>query len=126
MQNAPEVDLEYGVELQPNEGDIANAVENKSQPARAQAGAHAGPVGSAEGPGHPGFGEEWDSAADLGRKREEHDRVLGERVGQSPAPPEGEEAEREEVRRRKLEQDRKVDVKGAVGAGTGDPVVPSR
>lgn len=126
MQNAPEVDLEYGVELQPNEGDIANAVESKRRRPRAQAGAHAGPVGSAEGPGHPGFGEERDLAADLERKREEHDRVLGERVGQSPAVPEGEEAEREEVRRRKLEQDRKVDVKGAVEAGTGDPVVASR
>lgn len=120
MQNAPEVDIEYGVELQPNEGDIADAVENKSQRARAQAGAHAGPVGSAEGPGHPGFGEERDLVADIPRKRAEHDQVLGDRVGQSPAPPGG-----EEVRQRKLEQDREIDVKRAVEEGSGRPVVAS-
>lgn len=119
MQSAPEVDLEYGVELQPNEGDIAEGVENKGQRARAQAGAHAGPVGSAEGPGHPGFGEERDLAADMTRKRTEHDQVLGDRVGQSPAPPE------EETRQRKMEQDGEIDVKQAVEEGTGRPVVAS-
>lgn len=120
LQNAPEVDLEYGVELQPNEGEIADAVEKKSLRARAQAGAHAGPVGSAEGPGHPGFGEERDLAADLPKKRAEHDRVLGDRVGQSPAAPEGDEG-----RQLKLEQNREIDVKGAVEEGTGHPVVAS-
>lgn len=90
---------------------------------RAQAGAHAGPVGSAGGPGHPGFGEADDLAADLGAKRVEHDRILGDRVGRSPPEVEGEVAEREAVRRRKLELDEKLDVEEAVKQATGDPVV---
>lgn len=129
LQKAPNVDLEYGVELQPNEGAIADAVETKSQGQggrkRAQAGAHAGPVGTAEGPGYPasasasgsgsGSGEGGDLVADLERKREEHDRVIrGRDVGVD---------EREEVRQRKLEADREVDVKKAVEEGTGDRVV---
>ncbi|EAW19052.1 uncharacterized protein NFIA_090100 [Aspergillus fischeri NRRL 181] len=120
LQAASDVDLEYGVEEQPAEGDIARAVRQKSE--RAQAGAHAGPVGSAQGPGNPGFGEERDLAADMGRKREEHDRILGDRVGQSPAEPDGEAAEREALRQRKLKEEENLDVKGAVRAGTGDPV----
>ncbi|KAI9926478.1 hypothetical protein ASPWEDRAFT_693466 [Aspergillus wentii DTO 134E9] len=123
MQAVPDVDLQYGVEQQPSEGNIADAVEHKKERARAQAGAHAGPVGSASGPGHPGFGEERDLAADMARKREEHDRVLGERVGQSPPEPDGETAEREAVRQRKLKQHQNLDVKSAVHEATGDPVV---
>ncbi|RAH49667.1 uncharacterized protein BO95DRAFT_270012 [Aspergillus brunneoviolaceus CBS 621.78] len=119
------VDLEYGVEQQPAEGEIAHAVESTSgrARARAQAGAHAGAVGSASGPGGPGY--EKGLAADMDRKAEEHERVLGERVGQSPAEPDddGALAEREAVRERKLKQDRELDVKGAVARGTGDPVV---
>jgi hypothetical protein len=107
--------MKYGVEQQPAEGDIAAAVKGKSARARerAQAGAHAGPVGSMRGPGHP-------EMADLDRKREEHDRVLGERVGQSPATP---DEEGEELRRGKLERDEELDVEGAVREGTGAPVV---
>ncbi|PYI28730.1 hypothetical protein BP00DRAFT_428149 [Aspergillus indologenus CBS 114.80] len=121
-----DVDLEYGVEQQPAEGEIAHAVAKTSgrARARAQAGAHAGAVGSAGGPGGPGY--EKGLAADLDRKAEEHERVLGERVGQSPAEPDDEGrvlAEREAVRERKLKQDRELDVKGAVSRGTGDPVV---
>ncbi|KAJ5511332.1 hypothetical protein N7453_003435 [Penicillium expansum] len=121
LHNAPDVDLEYGVEQQPAEGYIADTVQRKGMGMqRAQAGAHAGPVGSAGGPGHPGFGEADDLAANLGAKRVEHDRVLGDRVGKSPAYP---ESEGEVVRRRKLEQDEKLDVEGAVKQATGDPVV---
>ncbi|RMJ23365.1 hypothetical protein PHISP_05780 [Aspergillus sp. HF37] len=76
-----------------------DAVEYKSQRARAQAGAHAGPVGTAEGPGHPGLVEETVSAADMSRKRAEHARVLGE---QSLA---GSGGERELGTQRRLEQD---------------------
>ncbi|KAJ9489686.1 hypothetical protein VN97_g3574 [Penicillium thymicola] len=124
LHNAPDVDLEYGVELQPAEGYIADTVQRKGMGMhRAQAGAHAGPVGSAGGPGHPGFGEADDLAADLGAKRVEHDRILGDRVGRSPAVPEGEGAEREAARRRKLELDEKLDVEEAVKQATGDPVV---
>ncbi|KAJ5425043.1 hypothetical protein N7465_000113 [Penicillium sp. CMV-2018d] len=124
LHNAPDVDLEYGVEQQPAEGYIADAVQRKGMGMqRAQAGAHAGPVGSAGGPGHPGFGEADDLAANLGTKRVEHDRILGDRVGRSPPEPEGEVAEREAARRRKLEQDEKLDVEGAVKQATGDPVV---
>lgn len=124
LHNAPDVDLEYGVEQQPAEGYIADTVQWKGMGMqRAQAGAHAGPVGSAGGPGHPGFGEADDLAANLGAKRVEHDRILGDRVGRSPAEPEGEVAEREAARRRKLEQDEKLDVKGAVKQATGDLVV---
>ncbi|EAW14229.1 uncharacterized protein ACLA_072620 [Aspergillus clavatus NRRL 1] len=122
LQAASNVDLEYGVEQQPAEGDIAQAVKHKSERARAQAGAHAGPVGNAQGPGSPGFGEERDLAADMGRKREGHDRILGDRVGQSPAEPDGEAAEREALRQRKLKEEKNLDVKGAVHAGTGGPV----
>ncbi|KAB8231983.1 uncharacterized protein BDW43DRAFT_312600 [Aspergillus alliaceus] len=119
LRSAGDVDTEYGVEQEPAEGDIAAAVEGKSARVRAQAGAHAGPVGSAMGPGGPG-------ELDLDRKREEHEQILGERVGKSPAEPgwgfDGESEENEEVRRR-LERERRVDVGEAVREGTGGPVV---
>ncbi|KAK1142119.1 hypothetical protein N8T08_008203 [Aspergillus melleus] len=118
MQDAEDVNLEYGVEQQPREGDIAAAVKG----GREQAGAHAGAVGSQPGPGYTRYGEKG-LEADMGRKREEHDRVLGERVGQSPPEPDGETAEREAVRQRKLEKERELDVKGAVQKGTGNRVV---
>ncbi|PYI09666.1 hypothetical protein BO78DRAFT_32042 [Aspergillus sclerotiicarbonarius CBS 121057] len=123
MQNASDVDTEYGVEQQPAEGDIAHAVEGKSAEARAraQAGAHAGPVGSAMGPGDPGY--EKGEAADLDRKREAHDQMLGDRVGQSPPEPDGETVERGALRERKLRQDRELDVQGAVSEGSGGAVV---
>ncbi|KAI2709125.1 hypothetical protein CBS147332_6184 [Penicillium roqueforti] len=126
LHNVPDVDLEYGVEEQPAEGYIADAVQRKGMGMqRAQAGAHAGPVGSAGGPGHPGFGEADDLAANLGSKRAEHDRILGEKVGSSPGEPgaDAEVAEREAVRREKLERDEKLDVEEAVKEATGDPVV---
>jgi hypothetical protein len=124
LHNASNVDLEYGVEQQPSEGYIAETVQKKGMGIqRAQAGAHSGPVGSAGGPGHPGFGEADDLLANIGRKRDEHDKILGERIGHSPAPPDEEVAERESVRRHKLEQDRHLDVQGAVKEATGDPVV---
>lgn len=119
MQSAPDVDLEYGVEQQPREGDIAAAVESRGA-RREQAGAHAGPVGSVPGPGYTGYGEK-SLAADMGRKREEHDRVLGERVGRSPPEPDVETAERETLRKRK-EKERRLDVKKAVHEATGDRV----
>lgn len=126
MQNASNVDEQYGVEQQPSEGYIADAVEHKGQGMeRAQAGAHAGPVGSGAGPGHPGFGEERDLAAGMDQKRAEHDRMLGEKVGQSPPAPETEVAEREAVRQRKLEQNASVNAGQAVKEATGEPVVPS-
>ncbi|KAJ5817359.1 hypothetical protein N7447_009592 [Penicillium robsamsonii] len=122
--NASDVDLEYGVEQQPAEGYIADTVQRKGMGIqRAQPGAHAGPVGSSGGPGHPGFGEADDLAANLGAKRVEHDRILGDRVGKSPVEPEGEAAEREGVRRRMLEKEERLDVEGAVKQATGDPVV---
>lgn len=117
MRNAAStLDTEYGVEQQPAEGDIARAVQGKSADARAraQAGAHAGAVGSAEGPGAPGY--EKGEMADLDQKREMHDRMLGDRVGQSPAEP-------EEVRSRKLRQDEEVDVVGAASRGSKGRVV---
>ncbi|KAJ9252155.1 hypothetical protein DTO207G8_4988 [Paecilomyces variotii] len=127
-----EVDTEYGVEQQPAEGRIAAAVEEKQERAREQAGAHSGPVGSAGGPGAPGFGEEGDFAKNLDKKRENHDRILGQKAGKSPPPPdevEGQEAaegtvqERERLRQRKLKEDEELDVKGAVKQGTHDAVV---
>lgn len=123
-KDSPDVDLEYGVEQQPAEGYIADSVQRKGMGVqRAQAGAHAGPVGSAAGPGHPGFGEEGDLAANMDQKRARHDRMLGDRVGHSPPEPENDVAEREAVRQRKLKQDEKIDVGGAVKEATGTPVV---
>lgn len=102
-----DVDTEYGVEQQPAEGDIAGAVEGtrrKPQQQRAQAGAHAGPVGSAQGPGAPlAEAGERDPAADMGRKREEHDRVLGERGGKSPPEPTEEEGQGQQGGEREAE-----------------------
>ncbi|KAJ5887121.1 hypothetical protein N7504_011168 [Penicillium tannophilum] len=122
MLNSSDVDLEYGVEEQPAEGYIADSVKRKGMGMRrAQAGAHAGPVGSAGGPGHPGFGEQRDLAAHMGEKREMHDRMLGEKVGENP--PEHEVADREAARQRKLRQNEHVDVAGAVQEASGDPVV---
>ncbi|KAJ5306965.1 hypothetical protein PENANT_c003G05119 [Penicillium antarcticum] len=124
LQSAPDVDLEYGVEEQPSEGYIADSVHRKGMGIqRAQAGAHAGPVGSAGGPGHPGFGEQGSLTANMDQKMFEHERVLGERVGHSPAEPDGETAEREAVRQQKLARDEHIDVEGAVKEATGDPVV---
>ncbi|KAJ5630242.1 uncharacterized protein N7484_010342 [Penicillium longicatenatum] len=122
MHNSPDVDVEYGVEQQPAEGYIADAVERKGMGMRrAQAGAHAGPVGSAGGPGHPGFGEQSDLAAHMDEKREVHDRMLGEKVGHSPS--EYDVADREAARHRKLKQNEDLDVTGAVKEASGDPVV---
>ncbi|KAJ5953009.1 uncharacterized protein N7479_011422 [Penicillium vulpinum] len=126
LHNAPDVDTDYGVEEQPAEGYIADTVQRKGMGMqRAQAGAHAGPVGSAGGPGHPGFGEADDLAANMGSKRVEHDQILGDRIGKSPPEPEGdgEVVETEAVRRRKLELDQTLDVSGAVKQASGDPVV---
>ncbi|OJJ84555.1 uncharacterized protein ASPGLDRAFT_25251 [Aspergillus glaucus CBS 516.65] len=125
-QGAPDIDLEYGVEQQPAEGAIADAVQQKGtrSSARTQAGAHSGPVGSAFGPGYSGFGEDRDGGQDqmrdLGRKREEHDRVLGDRVGQSPPEPAEGLAD---IRQQTLELDKRLNVKDAVREATGDPVV---
>jgi len=120
------VDLEYGVEQQPSEGYIADSVEHKGMgQRRAQAGAHAGPVGAPGGPGHPGFGDQPDLAAGMDQKRAEHDRVLGDRVGRSPAPPDNDVAEREAVRQQKLQRNENVDAAEAVKKATGDPVVSS-
>ncbi|CAL5867192.1 uncharacterized protein PFLUO_LOCUS1404 [Penicillium psychrofluorescens] len=126
VQNSANADLEYGVEQQPAEGYIADAVQRKGMGVqRAQAGAHAGPVGSAAGPGHPGMGEEKDLAADMGRKQEQHEKMLGDKVGRSPPGPDHEAAEREAVRERKLKQDESLDVKGTLKEATGEPVVGS-
>ncbi|KAE8344327.1 hypothetical protein BDV24DRAFT_160469 [Aspergillus arachidicola] len=127
LHSAANVDTEYGVEQQPAEGDIAARVQGKSTRAREQAGAHAGPVGSALGPGCPASASAGDGGElrELGRKREEHDRILGERVGRSPAEPEEVEdsSERDRAWRRKLEREGEVDVGSAVGEGTGSAVV---
>ncbi|KAE8143430.1 hypothetical protein BDV38DRAFT_277452 [Aspergillus pseudotamarii] len=137
LHSAANVDTEYGVEQQPAEGDIAARVEGKSARAREQAGAHAGPVGSMLGPGCPAIAtasSDFDSVSagdggelrGLGRKREKHDRMLGERVGQSPAEPDGDfdgGSEREEAWRRKLEREEDVDVGSAVREGPGSAVV---
>lgn len=116
-----DVDTEYGVEQQPSEGDIANAVEGRSRH-RAQAGAHAGAVGTAQGPGMPARGEGVSNLQDLDKKAEEHQRILGDKVGRSP-PIEGEEVEREKLREGKLRQDRELHPSDAVSKATGKPVV---
>lgn len=122
MQAEGDVDTDYGVEQQPNEGAIAHAVEDHSRH-RMQAGAHAGAVGTAQGPGMPAHGEGEDTMAHLDRKGEEHRRILGERVGRSPPVPDGETAEREKLRERKLKEDRELHVGDAVREATGSPVV---
>lgn len=122
MQKHPDTDLEYGVEQQPAEGYIADTVSRKGMGMqRAQAGAHAGPVGSAAGPGHPGFGEERDLAANMDQKRAEHDLLLGDKVGRSPEGGNSDVAEREAVRERMLK--RNEEVEGALKEKSGAPVV---
>jgi hypothetical protein len=59
----------------------------------------------------------------MDQKMFEHERILGERVGHSPAEPDRETLEREAVRQQKLERDERIDVEGAVKEATGDPVV---
>jgi hypothetical protein len=59
----------------------------------------------------------------MDRKRAEHDRVLGENGGKSPAFDEGVEAERQRLRQRKLRENEELDVKGSVRNATGDVVV---
>ncbi|PWY89119.1 hypothetical protein BO70DRAFT_426785 [Aspergillus heteromorphus CBS 117.55] len=77
LQDTPDVDTEYGVEQQPAEGDIARAVEGKTAERRAQAQEQA-QTGAEMRPGDPGY--EKGQAADLDRKGEEHERMLGERM----------------------------------------------
>ncbi|BDD62567.1 hypothetical protein MPDQ_000916 [Monascus purpureus] len=120
------------VESPPAEGDVAAAVRRKGDDrVRAQAGAHAGPVGSARGPGDPGFGEEKDLVAEMSRKEREHQEVLEQRESASRSQfsggiygREGEEqaVERERVREQKMRRDREIDVAGAVKKGTGNVV----
>lgn len=127
LQNASNVNLKYGVELQPAEGYIADSVERKGMGTqRAQAGAHAGPVGSAAGPGHPGFGEQKDLTAHMDQKRAEHDRLLGDKIGHSPPEPDYDVTEREAVRQRKLQQNENVNVGEAVKQATGEPAAGSQ
>lgn len=122
MLNSPDVDLEYGVEEQPAEGYIADSVKRKGMGMRrAQAGAHAGPVGSAGGPGHPGFGEQKDLAAHMDEKRAMHDSMLEQKLEHNP--PEYDVADREAARQRKLKQNEDLDVAGAIKEASGDPVV---
>ncbi|EED13262.1 conserved hypothetical protein [Talaromyces stipitatus ATCC 10500] len=128
------IDLEYGVEQQPREGDIAHAVEdNHSETAphqRVQPGVHAGAVGTST----PGF--EQDTAAQMDRKRAEHDRMLGlGRDGGAKSPAYygddnredevggGTGSERRQVREEKLRTDREMDAKGAVKEATGHAAV---
>ncbi|KAL4786255.1 hypothetical protein BJX76DRAFT_129815 [Aspergillus varians] len=122
MQEEGDVDTEYGVEQQPSEGDIAHAVEDHSRH-RMQPGAHAGAVGSAQGPGAPAYGEGEDTMAHLDRKAREHMRILGERVGRSPPVPDGETAERERLRERKLREERDLHPGDVVREVSGSPVV---
>ncbi|KAL1964814.1 hypothetical protein VTN77DRAFT_6316 [Rasamsonia byssochlamydoides] len=130
-RRAGDIDTEYGVEQQPAEGYIAAAVEGKNQYNRLQAGAHAGPVGSAQGPGF--MGEQEDTAAEMDRKREEHDHILGQRAGKSPAfsgdsesegdGGDGTDVERQQLRERKRKEKEELDVKGSVSRGSGNVVV---
>ncbi|KAL4885226.1 hypothetical protein BJY04DRAFT_214563 [Aspergillus karnatakaensis] len=117
-----EQDPQYGVEQQSTEGSIAHAVESQSRH-RIQAGAHAGPIGAAQGPGAPAYGEGPDNLADLDRKTDEHFRVLGERAGRTPPIGEqGEEERNEGVRERKLERDEELRAGRVVGEVSGGGV----
>lgn len=119
MEMSRDVDTEYGIEQQPAEGYIADTVLRKGMGMqRAQAGAHAAPVGNARGPGHPGFGEERDLAANMDEKRAEHDRILAERNAQSPAT---DVAERKAVRERKMQENEEIE--RALKESSGTPVV---
>ncbi|KAL4799913.1 hypothetical protein BDV19DRAFT_384759 [Aspergillus venezuelensis] len=122
MQKEGDVDTEYGVEEQPSEGRIAHAVEDQSRH-RVQAGAHAGAVGSPQGPGAPAKGEGESNLANLEEKTQLHEQILGDRVGRSPPAPDGVSVENEKVREQKLEQDRELHPKDVVERATGEPVV---
>ncbi|KKK16057.1 hypothetical protein P175DRAFT_0502178 [Aspergillus ochraceoroseus IBT 24754] len=111
-----DLDTEYGVEQQPNEGDIAHAVEGHSRHVQVDACACACA-------GTPALGEEPDLMANMERKRREHYRVLGERAERRQPVPDGETAEREALRLRRLKQDRELHVQDVVHEATGDPVV---
>lgn len=133
-----EADHRNAVESPPAEGDVAAAVEGKNQQSRAQAGAHAGPVGSAWGPGDPRVADGRDFTDDLPRRAEEHREAIGEgRRGSNPRPghryrnslgrfddrQDSEDLDRrEKLREEKLDLDRRIDVSGAVNQGTGNVV----
>jgi hypothetical protein len=113
------IDLEYGIEQQPGEGYIATAVQgNTENTPRVQPGAHAGAVGST-----PGY--EQDTAAQMDRKRAEHDRILGEDGGSKSPAYYGEDVdvERRQARENKLRSNEELDVKGAVQNATGNVTV---
>ena len=114
----------------PAEGDVAATMERKGERARAQAGEHTGPVGSARGPGDPAIGEEKDLTSEMSRKEREHEEVLGDRERQAGsrivrgAGRESEEvaALTERAREETLNRNRELDVAGAVKEGTGNKV----
>lgn len=113
------IDTEYGVEQAPKEGDIAKAVHGQTgNTPRVQPGAHSGAVGST-----PGY--EQDTAAQMDRKRAEHDRILGEDGGKSPAyyGDDDVDTERRQLRSDKMRRNEEVDVQGAVKDATDNVVV---
>ena len=117
-----DIDIGYGVEQQPDEGYIAHAVRGNTRDNNINSTNDDAPREHLEG--CDGYDEEDDLMAHMGRKRREHDRVLRERVeGSSPRRTDVESAEREALRRRKLEEEERLDVVGAVRRGTGSPVV---
>lgn len=111
-----ESELEYGVEQQPSEGKIADAVKGKKtgqiqaqakaetrlNSHRQQAGAHAGPVGSTPGPGAPPSGQPKTSSNHTSNEAAVRNR--------------------EAVRVQKLQQNQQVDV-GRAAADVGTNIV---
>lgn len=123
------IDLEYGIEQQPSEGNIAHAVEDDHAETaphqRVQPGVHAGAVGTST----PGF--EQDTAAQMDRKRAEHDQKLGlGRDAGAKSPPDLDTAAPSRAgggdgldQKEKARTDRGLDVQGAVRDATGNTVV---
>ncbi|PLN76011.1 hypothetical protein BDW42DRAFT_179611 [Aspergillus taichungensis] len=116
-----DIDIGYGVEQQPNEEYIAHAVQGNTRDHNINNTNDGSPREHLEG--CDGYDEEDDLMAHMGRKRREHDRVLRERVERSSPGIDVQSVEREALRRRKLEEEERLDVVGAVRRGTGSPVV---
>ena len=109
-----DLDTQYGVEQQPREGDIAAAVQGSDvnvgggHGRRLQPGVHANLDAGLSLEPSAGQAIRQDTAADLGRKRREHDEGLREKHDE--ALPSG----RESARAAALQRDAEVDVKGSV------------
>lgn len=125
-----DIDLEYGVELQPSECDIAAAVTGRERRWRSRTESlEVLPKEEVEGQEDNGlgYGRSFPKVYnDLDRKKVAHENLLREWVESEQQGDQGGEStvcERERARRRRIQQDSDVDIKGSITSSSGHGVI---